>query len=114
MRVKRGTTTHARHKRIRKATKGMLKVRRASVKKGNEAILIAREHAYVHRRLKKRDFRGLWIKRLNAALREHDLSYSKFMGLLKKKKIDLNRKSLSELAINHPKEFSELIKQVQQ
>lgn len=112
MRVKRGTTTRAKHSKIRKETKGMIKVRRASVKKGNEAILIAREHAYISRKLKKRQFRGLWITRLNAALREDGLSYSKFMGMAKKKNIELDRKSLSELAVNYPKDFKKLVSEV--
>src|SRR5262249_48631009 len=112
MRVKRGVASHAKHKRIRKATKGMIKVRRASVKKGNEAILIAREQAYVSRRLKKRTFRALWITRLNSSLRTEGLSYSKFIGMLKKKNVHLDRKSLSELAVNYPEQFKQLVESI--
>lgn len=112
MRVKRGVVKHAKSKRIRQATKGMGHTRRASVRKGNEAIIKALSYGYRDRRNKKRDLRSLWIIRINAALEQNGMSYSQFIGLTKKAGVTLDRKILSELAVKEPKAFSEVVKSV--
>jgi len=111
-RVKRGKTTRKRHKKLLKATKGYRGLRRSSVKKAREALLKAGAYAYRDRKARKREFRRLWNIRINAILRENGISYSKFIYSLKKKNIQLNRKVLSELAINFPDVFKKLIKEV--
>jgi large subunit ribosomal protein L20 len=113
MRVSRGVTTHKKHKKLREQTKGMGHMRRASVRKAREAVLKALSYAYRDRRNKKRDFRSLWIVRINAALREHGLTYSRFVGMASKAGIELDRKVLSELAVNQPSAFKAVIDQVQ-
>lgn len=108
MRVKRGVTTHARHKKLREQTKGMSHMRRASVRQARQAVLKALSYGYRDRRNKKRDFRSLWIVRINAALGD-SLSYSAFMGALKKAGITLDRKILAELAATQPKAFEAVV-----
>ena len=110
MRVKRGVTSHARHKRLRAQTKGYSLVRRASVKQARQAVIKALSYQYRDRRNKKRDFRALWITRINAAVTPFGLSYSRFMGGLKKAGIALDRKILAELAVNEPKAFEAVVK----
>lgn len=112
MRVKRGVVRHRRHKKIRALAKGYRGMRRTSFRKANEAVMKAGQHAYRDRKKKKRTFRGLWIIRLNAAVRGMGISYSIFIKNLKDKKVDLNRKVLSELAINDPKIFEKIVKTV--
>ncbi|MBI1864094.1 50S ribosomal protein L20 [Candidatus Woesebacteria bacterium] len=97
------------HKKLKKETKGFRQARRTRIKAGKEAVLHAGQYAYIGRKLRKRDFRALWIMRLNAAVREHGLSYSKFIGSLKKNKIEIDRKILSAIAISDPKTFKEII-----
>ncbi|MDP7247523.1 MAG: 50S ribosomal protein L20 [Candidatus Peribacteraceae bacterium] len=109
MRVTRGSVRHNRHKKIRKLAKGYRGMRRTTFKKANEAVMKAGEHAYIDRKKKKRVFRRLWIARLNAAVREQGVPYSRFIKALKDKKIELNRKTLSELAINEPKVFEKVV-----
>lgn len=109
MRVKRGVTTHARHKKLRQQTKGMSHMRRASVRMARQAVLKALSYAYRDRRNKKRDFRALWITRINAALREQGLTYSKFIPMLKKASIELDRKTLAELAVREPAAFKAVV-----
>ncbi len=92
MRIKRGVTTHAKHKKLRAQTKGMSHMRRASVRMARQAVLKALSYAYRDRRNKKRDLRSLWIIRINAALTEHNLSYSKFMGYANASKIRLTER----------------------
>src|SRR5437868_2112600 len=99
MRVKRGVTTHAKHKKLRAQTKGMGHTRRASIRQARQAVLKALQYGYRDRRNKKRDFRSLWIQRINAAARQFDLSYSQFTGMLKKAGIELDRKILADLAV---------------
>jgi len=111
MRVKRGIVRHRRHKKIRALAKGYRDMRRATFVKANEAVIKAGQNSYRDRRLKKRDFRSLWIIRLNAALRAEGLTYSRFIGALRKKKIELNRKSLSELAIHEPGILRKIVKE---
>ena len=110
MRVKRGIVRHRRHKKILKLAKGYRGMRSKTFVKANEAVMKAGQHAYRDRRRKKRDFRSLWIVRLNAALRERGLKYSTVMGVLLKQKIALDRKVLSELAIHEPKVFDAVVK----
>jgi large subunit ribosomal protein L20 len=105
MRVKRGVTSHAKHKKLREQTKGYSLVRRSSIKQARQAVLKALQYQYRDRRNKKRDLRGLWITRINAATGQLGLSYSAFMGSLKKAGITLDRKILAELAVSHPKAF---------
>ncbi|HBG81997.1 TPA: 50S ribosomal protein L20 [candidate division CPR2 bacterium] len=112
MRVKRGTVTKRKHKKILKATKGMQGLRRKSVKKAKEALLKAWSYQYRDRKNRKRDFRRLWIVRINAALENRGLSYSQFMGDLKKSNISLDRKTLSELAIRKPHAFEAVVNEV--
>lgn len=114
MRVKRGVTTRAKHKKILRAAKGMGHGRQRSYRMAKQALTRAAEYAYRDRRARKRDFRELWITRINAALREHGVTYGQFMAQLKTKQIELDRKILSELAVNEPQAFAELVKFVQQ
>jgi large subunit ribosomal protein L20 len=110
MRVKRGVTSHQKHKKVMKQTKGMQHARRSSIKLGRQGVIRALQYAYRDRRNKKRDLRGLWITRINAAVREHGVSYSSFMASLKKNNVELDRKILSELAVNHPTAIEALVK----
>jgi large subunit ribosomal protein L20 len=97
------------HKKILKLAKGYYGGKSKLFKTANEIVIRALRNAYVGRRLKKRDFRKLWIARINAATRINGLSYSRFINGIKLAGIDLNRKMLSEIAINDPKAFSELV-----
>ncbi len=109
MRVKRGVAAHKKHKRVRAQTKGMSLVRRSSVRQAKQAVIKALSYSYRDRRNMKRDFRGLWITRINAGLRELGVSYSVFMGQLKTAGITLDRKILSELATNQPAAFKAVV-----
>ncbi len=111
MRIKRGVSTRRRHKKILKATKGMSHLRRASFRKANEAVLKALSYQYRDRRNKKRAMRSLWITRINAACREHNVTYSGFITGLNKHQIKLNRKTLAELAVSQPEAFAQIVKQ---
>ncbi len=108
-RVKRGVTSHARHKKVLKLAKGYRGRSKNCIRVAIEKVEKGLQYAYRDRRNKKRDFRGLWIQRINAAVREHGLTYSKFMAALKNANVDLNRKMLSELAINNPESFKSLV-----
>jgi len=111
-RVKRGTTSLKRRRKILTQVKGYRFGRSTKERQAKEAIAHAGIHAFAHRRAKKRDFRGLWQIQINAAVRNLGLSYSKFMGALEKKKIKLNRKILAELAEKDPQTFEKIIKEV--
>ncbi len=102
MRVKRGVTTHHRHQKIRKATKGMTHSNRASIRRGKQAITKSLQNATRDRKNRKRSFRQLWNTRINAAARLNGTTYSKFINALKKAHIEIDRKILSELAVNEP------------
>ena len=108
-RVKRGKIALKRREKILKYTKGFKWSRKSKERAAKEALLHAWSHAYRDRRVKKRTARALWQIQLNAAVREHGLNYSKFMHGLKKSKIELDRKVLSELARNYPEIFKEII-----
>jgi large subunit ribosomal protein L20 len=110
MRVKRGVTSHAKHKKLREQTKGYSLVRRSSIRQARQAVLKALQYQYRDRRNMKRDLRGLWITRINAGVSQFGLSYSAFMGSLKAAGITLDRKILSELAVNEPKAFEAIVK----
>lgn len=109
-RVKRGVAAHKRRKNVLKLTKGFKWRRKTHFRAAKEALLHAGRHAYIGRKLKKRDFRSLWITRLSASAVAQGTSYSKMMQALKQKNIKLNRKMLSELAIQYPKAFAQIVK----
>ncbi|MBL7150546.1 50S ribosomal protein L20 [Candidatus Microgenomates bacterium] len=109
MRVKTGPTRRKRHKKIIKMAKGYRMTRHKLIKRAKEAVLRAGQHAYIGRKLRKRNMRRLWIQRINAALTEHNLPYSKFINALKKAKIELNRKILADLAVSDPKTFKLIV-----
>lgn len=111
MRVKRGIHRHRRVKKLKSLTKGYKGMRSTTVKKGKEAVIKAGQNAYRDRKLKKRTFRSLWTVRLSAAVRAKGTRYSLLIPALKKAKIELNRKVLSELAINHPAVFDAVLKE---
>lgn len=108
-RVKRSIVTRRRHKRLLKQTKGFWGQRKNVFKRAKETLLRALRFAYVGRRLKKRDYKSLFITRINAACRKDGLSYSTFVAGLKKAQVQINRKMLSQLAIFEPKAFSALV-----
>ncbi len=111
-RVKGGPTTRRRHKKILKLTRGQRASKSTLFRRANEAMLKSLSYAYRHRREKKRDFRRLWIARINAAARSEGLSYSKFMHLLKQRDIDLDRKTLADIALRDPAGFSQLAAEI--
>ncbi|MGA1862314.1 50S ribosomal protein L20 [Deferribacter thermophilus] len=111
-RAKGGFKTRRRRKKWLKLTKGFRGAANNVYRKSREAAERALAYAYRDRKQRKRDFRKLWIVRINAAVRQYGLSYSKFIGLLKKNNIEINRKVLSEMAINNPEEFEKLVKKV--
>jgi len=112
VRVKRGTTSLKRRRNILKQVKGYRFGRSTKERQAKEAIAHAGAHAFAHRRKKKNDFRRLWQIQINAAVRNFSLSYSQFMGALKKKNIGLNRKMLAELAEKDPKIFEKIVEEV--
>ncbi len=113
-RVKRGVTARARHKKVLKLTKGHYGARHRLFKTANESMIHALVYAYRDRRRRKRDFRRLWITRINAASRRHGMSYSKFMHGLKQADVQLDRKILADLAMNEPKAFEAVAEVAQQ
>ncbi len=110
MRVKRGVASHQKHVKIRKATKGMTRSNRSSIKRGKQAVTKALQFATRDRRNHKRTFRALWNARINAAARLHNTTYSRLIAGLKKANVVLDRKILSELATNEPKAFEAVVK----
>ena len=112
MRVKRGVAAHKKHHKIKVLTKGMTRSNRSSVRRGRQATTKALQYAYRDRRNKKRTLRALWNARINAAARINDTTYSKLIAGLKKSSINLDRKILSELAVNEPASFSAIVKEV--
>jgi large subunit ribosomal protein L20 len=110
-RVKRGVTAHARHKKILKKAKGYRGFRSKIVRIAKQAVTKAGQYAYRDRRQRKRQFRALWITRINAGAREHGISYSLFMNGLKKAGIEVDRKILADLAVNEKASFAALVEQ---
>ena len=109
-RVKNGAVTKARHKKVLKAAKGYFGSKHRLYKTAKEQLMHSGQYAFRDRKQKKRDFRKLWIARINAACRNEGISYSRFIEGLTKAGVEVNRKMLSEIAINDPKAFSELVK----
>jgi len=112
MRVKRGFTRKRAHKKVLARTKGFRMTRHRLYKVAREADLHAGQYAYAGRKKRKRDMRRLWITRINAALKEFGVSYSKFINLLKKAKIEIDRKILAELAVSEPSAFKAIISKI--
>ena len=112
-RVKRGVTTHARHKKVLKQSKGFFGRSSTNYRIALERLEKSLQYAYRDRRVKKRDFRGLWIQRINAAVREHGLTYSRFIAGLKAAGIEMDRKVLAAIAYDDPASFGEIVKKVQ-
>lgn len=112
MRVKRGNVSRQRHKKVLKLAKGFRGTRSKLFKVANQAVMKALKYAYRDRRNKKRDLRRLWIARINAAARQHGLSYSRFINGVQKAGVTLNRKHLADLAVREPKAFAALADKV--
>ena len=112
-RVKRGVTSHAKHKKILKAVKGQWGRRKNTIRVAKQAMEKAMQYAYRDRRNKKRDFRSLWIQRINAGVRAEGLTYSKFINGLNKTGIKLDRKTLAEIAYDNPEAFKIIVKKAQ-
>ncbi|WP_343152931.1 50S ribosomal protein L20 [Buchnera aphidicola] len=110
-RIKRGTVARARHKKVLKEAKGYYGARSRAYRVAAQAVIKAGQYAYRDRRQKKRKFRQLWIIRINAAVRYHQISYSNFMFGLKKSLININRKVLSDIAISDKTTFGQLVEQ---
>ncbi|HHW31902.1 MAG TPA: 50S ribosomal protein L20 [Clostridiaceae bacterium] len=111
-RVKGGVRTRARHKKILKLAKGYFGGKSTKFRVANQAVMKSLSYAYRDRRAKKRDFRKLWITRINAAARMNGMSYSRFMNALKKSGINLNRKVLADMAVNDAQAFAQLVGQI--
>ena len=109
-RVKNGATTKARHKKVLKQAKGYFGSKHRLYKTAKEQLMHSGQYAFRDRKQKKREFRKLWITRINAACRQNDISYSRFIEGLTKAGVEVNRKMLSEIAINDPKAFTDLVK----
>ena len=110
MRVKRGVTARAKHKKVLKQAKGMQHARTRSYRLAKQAVIRALQYAYRDRRNKKRDLRALWITRINAAARENGTTYGKLMHGLKTAGIELDRKTLADMAAREPKAFAAIVK----
>ena len=110
-RVKRGVTAHARHRKVLNKAKGYYGRRKNTFRVANQAVEKAGQYAYRDRRTRKRNFRALWIQRINAGVREHGLTYSRFIDGLGKAGIEVDRKVLSDLAIHEPEAFKALVEQ---
>ncbi|MEE9272484.1 MAG: 50S ribosomal protein L20 [Robiginitomaculum sp.] len=108
-RVSRGVTKHARHKKITDAAKGYRGRRKNTFRIANQAVEKAGQYAYIGRKLKKRQYRALWIQRINAAVREHGLNYATFIGGVHKAGIKIDRKMLSDLAVSEPVAFKAIV-----
>ncbi len=113
VRVKGGVHTRRKHKKVLKLAKGYWMTRHKQFKKAKEAVLHAGEYAFNGRKERKRNFRSLWIQRLNAAAKQSGLTYSKLINLLSVKKVTIDRKILSKIAVEHPSVFVKLVKEVQ-
>lgn len=108
-RVKRGVNAKKRHKKVLKQAKGYYGAKSKLYRPANQAVMKSLDYAYVGRKLRKRDFRKMWIARINAAARLNGMNYSTFINGLKKANVDINRKMLSEMAINDPEGFTKLV-----
>ena len=113
-RVKRGVTARARHKKVLDLAKGFRGRRKNVYRIAKEAVMKAGQYAYRDRRAKKREFRSLWITRINAAVRQSGMTYSVFMNGMKKARIEIDRKVLADIAVTDPKGFSYIVENVSQ
>ena len=111
-RVKRGVTVKAKHKKLLNLTKGYRMTKRRLVRVARETVLNAGEYAHTGRKLKKRDMRELWVSRINQSVQQMDLTYNQFINALKKSDIQLDRKTLADLAINDPQVFKIIVDKV--
>lgn len=111
-RVKRGVTTHARHRKVIASAKGYYGRRKNTFRVAKQAVERAGQYAYRDRRNRKRVFRSLWIQRINAAVRSHGLTYSRFMDALSKSGVAVDRKQLADLAVREPDAFAALVRQI--
>lgn len=111
-RVKRGVTSHAKHKKVLRAAKGYYGRRKNTIRVAKQAVEKAMQYATRDRRVKKRTFRALWIQRVNAAVREHGLTYSRFIDGLNRAGVEVDRKVLSDLAIHEPAAFAAIVETV--
>ena len=112
-RVKRGVTSHAKHKKVIKLAKGYRGRRKNTIRIAKQAVERAAQYAYRDRRQRKREFRALWIQRINAASRTHGLNYARFMGGLKRAGVEIDRKVLADLAVREPEAFQALVAEAQ-
>ena len=112
-RVKRGVTSHAKHKKVLKTVKGQWGRRKNTIRVARQAMEKAMQYAYRDRKAKKREFRSLWIQRINAGVRAEGLTYSKFINGLNKSGIKMDRKILAEIAYNNPEAFKTIVKKAQ-
>ena len=112
-RIKRGVTSHAKHKKVLKAVKGQWGRRKNTIRVAKQAMEKALQYAYRDRRTKKREFRSLWIQRINAGVRSEGITYSKFINGLNKSGIKLDRKILAEIAYDNPEAFKTIVKKAQ-
>ncbi len=112
-RVKRGVTSHAKHKKVLKAVKGQWGRRKSTIRVARQAMEKAMQYAYRDRRNKKREFKSLWIQRINAGVRAEGLTYSKFINGLNKSGIKIDRKILAEIAYDNPEAFKSIVKKAQ-
>ncbi len=112
-RVSRGVAAHARHKKVLKLARGYRGRAKDAFRVGVEKVEKGLQYAYRDRRAKKRNFRGLWIQRINAGVREHGLTYSQFMNGIKKAGLDIDRKVLADIAMHEPASFKLLVDQAQ-
>jgi large subunit ribosomal protein L20 len=110
-RVKRGVTAHAKHKKVLKAAKGFYGRRKNTIRIAKQAVEKSLQYAYRDRKNRKRNFRALWVQRINAASREHGLTYGRFIDGLNKAGIEIDRKVLSDMAIHEPQAFAALVAQ---
>ena len=112
MRIKRAVNSKKNHKKVLKLAKGYFGAKSRQFRVANQAVMKSQAYAYVGRKLRKRDFRSLWITRINAAVRAQGMTYSQFIGKLNAKGIVLNRKVMADLAMNEPKAFEAIVKAV--
>ena len=110
-RVKRGVTSHAKHKKVLKAAKGFYGRRKNTIRIAKQAVEKSLQYAYRDRKVRKRNFRALWVQRINAGVREHGLTYARFIDGLNKAGIEVDRKVLSDLAIHEPAAFAAIVAQ---
>lgn len=111
-RVKRGVTSHRKHKKVLDLTKSHVGGRSKLIREAKSSLLHAGQYAFAGRKLRKRDMRSLWITQLGIAVRNEGLSYSKFIASLKSKNINLDRKILAELAVNNPDDFKKIVAEI--